>query len=522
MRASSFWIIALSTTMLTACSPGFDAGEKNNKEAIVSQNADLQRKLAMASEAGGDLAAAERMYSKLAEDGSKQATIELASFYTRNNRPDSAVNILDKAYMANPGDTDLMRAYANSLISAGRAQSALELLDKSIASGTTNGYVYNSRGVALDTLGQYKQAQQSYQKAMSLSPSDEADFKTNLSMSYILSGEYHTAIETLEPMMKTKGSTPQSRQNLALAYGLIGDMETAMRIGSKDISLKEMKENIRFYQHFSETKGMSSVKKNVPALSMDETPAKPVAVTAAEGELPPPPPPPMKNLTQYPAAVQPVAIAPAAVDPVVAPVAQSPSPPPEKPAAVAESAPLKVANPNYVDQYTPSPKPIEPIKIAPAEPMAAAVPMASTTPKQEPVQHKMLKPAPKETGVVPASEMPKALDDDFKNEDVLNLQPSAGGNKKPVASVPSPSDILNAKEAAKLMESIPANEEVQSLQPAAGETAKAKVIRPSEEALSAAEAKMSSSDLLNSREAAKFMDEDKPIVPAPVLKPDNW
>lgn len=518
----SFWIIALSTTMLTACSPDFEAGEKKNNEAIVSENSDLQRKLAMASEAGGDLAAAERMYIKIAENGSTQSTVELASFYTRNNKADSGVAILDKAYAAKPGDVELMRALANNLISAGKAQRALELLDGAIAAGTTSGYIYNSRGVALDTLGKYSQAQQSYQKAISLTPSEEADFKTNLSMSYILSGEYHTAIQTLEPMMKMKGSTPQSRQNLALAYGLLGDMETAMRIGSKDISLKQMKENIRFYQHFSETKGMSSVKKNVPALSMDETPAKPVAVTASEGELPPPPPPPMKNLTQYPAAVQPVAIAPAAVDPVVAPVVQSPSPPPEKPAAVAVSTPAKVANPSYVDQYTPSPKPIDPVKIMHTETQAApAVPMASTAPT-EPVQHKMLKPAPKETGIVPASDVQKAPEDDFKNEDVLNLQPSAGAVKKTPVE-PSTSDILNAREAAKLLESIPDHEkEVQNLQPAAGEKAKAKVIRPSAEALSAAEAKMSSSDLLNSREAAKLAEDYKPIVPAPVLKPDNW
>ncbi len=508
MRASSFWIIALSSTMLTACSPGFDAGEKNNKEAIVSDNADLQRKLAMASEAGGDLAAAERMFTRLAESGSAQSSIELASFYTRNNKAESAVAILDKAYSANPGNADLMRAYANSLISAGKAPSALELLDGAIASGNSNAYVYNSQGVALDTLGQYKQAQQSYRKALSLSPSEEADFKTNLSMSYILSGEYHTAIETLEPMMKTKGSTPQSRQNLALAYGLLGDMETAMRIGSKDISLKQMKENIRFYQHFSETKGMSSLKKNMPAMPPASIASKPVTVSVAgeEGELPPPPPPPMKNLTQYPAAVQPVAA------PVMqAPVAQSPSPPPEKTAPVAASIPVKIANPNYVDQYTPSPKPIEPIRMLPPEEPAAPA-----------VQHKMLTtmPAPKETGAVPESELPKAQEDGLKNEDVLNLQPSAGGNKKPVVVKPSPSDILNSREAAKLLESMPA-EDVHILQPAAGEQNRARVVKVSQKALSAREARMSPSDVLNSREAAKLADEDKPLVPAPAQS-DNW
>lgn len=300
MRALPFWILALSSTILTsACSPEFDAEEKNNKAAITEGSDELMLRLATASESAGDLAAAERMYLKISKNGKPQSIIDLASFYTRHNQPDRAVDILDDAYKNTPSDINLMRILANSLISAGQPEKALSMLDESIAGdGAKNAYVHNSRGVALDTLGKYKLAQQSYRKAVELNPADEVDFKTNLSMSHILAGEYQRAIDLLEPLFKAKNTTPQARQNLALAYGLLGDMDTAMNIGSKDVSIKEMRENIRFYQHVSGRKNAAIARKaSVP--DMPPVAAKPFTAEETD-ELPPPPPAPVRNLTQSP------------------------------------------------------------------------------------------------------------------------------------------------------------------------------------------------------------------------------
>ncbi len=248
MRISLLSLVAMSSVLcVTACNPEFDAAEKNNRKEIAAGHDEMTLRLAIASESANDLANAERLYLQLNKDESPQSTIELAGFYNRHNQSAHAVEILQKASEKSPKDANLKRTLANSLISAGNPERALSLLDSAIAEHQGDAYLYSSRGVALDKLNRYSDAQQSYQKAIELSPENAVDFRTNLSMSHILAGKYDIAIALLEPLASGKDSTPGIRQNLALAYGLKGDMDMAMKMGSKDLSIKEMNENIRFY-----------------------------------------------------------------------------------------------------------------------------------------------------------------------------------------------------------------------------------------------------------------------------------
>lgn len=267
--------LVIGTAMLAwACNPAFDAAEKKNKNEIASSRDEVSARLAQASENSGDLAASERMYLQITKNSgnSKESVLQLANFYSRHNQAPRAVALLEGLQSKTPNDLDIVRAYANSLIRNGDSEKALSVIEQAISANSTNAYLYNSKGVALDKLGKYEEAKASYKKAIELSPDEEIDFKTNLSMSYILSGNYTGAISLLQPLLSDKNATPEIRQNLALAYGLSGDMEKAMRIGSMDLSIKEMNDNIAFYQMMAQKKGHRQTA-GISGRKMDNSPA---------------------------------------------------------------------------------------------------------------------------------------------------------------------------------------------------------------------------------------------------------
>lgn len=297
MRILSVRTLAIgSIFVLSACNPGFDAAEKNNRQSIASGRDEINQRLAAASENAGDLASAERSYLALvkASGNSKESVTQLAAFYSRHNQSARAVALLEPASAAAPDDMNLLRALANSLISADNPERALILLDGAIASHRNDAYLYNSRGVALDRLSRFSEARESYRKAIALNPSEEVDFKTNLSMSFILSGHYNDAIELLQPLVAQNKATPEARQNLALAYGMKGDMNTAMQIGSKDLTLREMNENVRFYKMLAQntadrhTRKMSAASTPVNVFpAMAGTPDEGAPLTPAKEPAPP-------------------------------------------------------------------------------------------------------------------------------------------------------------------------------------------------------------------------------------------
>lgn len=268
-------IVAGGVLSLSACNPNFDAEEANNKKEILNSREEVTIRLATASEAAGDLGGAERMYLQLSKGGSLQSIIDLASFYCRHAQQQRAVELLEQAYGKHPTEATVQRSLANAFIAAGAPDRAIAILDEALLKNPGEPYLYNSRGVALDNLERYADAQDAYRKALALAPEHEMDFKTNLSMSHILSGDYSAAIKLLQPLLGHDNVVPEVRQNLALAYGLSGNIEKAKLFGGNDLSAKEMDENIRFYRVMAQKKRHSVVASAMPEpLPPPEAPAK--------------------------------------------------------------------------------------------------------------------------------------------------------------------------------------------------------------------------------------------------------
>ena len=68
-----------------------------------------------------------------------------------------------------------------------------------------------------------------------------------------LSGRPEEAIEILQEVLSTETATPRDRQNLAIAYGLAGNMDTAAKLFAQDLSEKEVRINLAFLHKLSKT-----------------------------------------------------------------------------------------------------------------------------------------------------------------------------------------------------------------------------------------------------------------------------
>lgn len=250
MRSSSWLILAaLATTALTGCGDPVAAGKAGNN-AATSGRQEVVLRLAHATESAGDFSGAEKMFQQAAAQtpGSPGPRLELAEFYKRHHEDSKAIDSMKAALALQQGDADIERSLANTYINAGEPEKALTVLDSAIAEHPRNALLQNSRGVALDQTGRYAEAQRAYKSAFQFDPSEGTMYKINISMSYILEKKYDRAIEILRPMLDSPEVPPIARQNLALAYGLKGESDSALKLGLQDLSSSEAEENVRFYR----------------------------------------------------------------------------------------------------------------------------------------------------------------------------------------------------------------------------------------------------------------------------------
>jgi Flp pilus assembly protein TadD len=244
-------------TALTAC--GAQEVQISKQELPTSQESNSLR-LARATLAGGDMRSAERIYLDAVRQstGSIEPHLALADLYERTERPSLAVSVLEDAVLLKPDNGDAWLKLANAQINDHHASKALKSVTSAESFSPAEPRVYNTKGVALDSLGRYEEAQTAYEQAIRLDPSESHYIQNNLALSHIMSGNYTKAIRILEPLVAAPNASATVRQNLALAYGLKGDTEKALAFNLKDLPEDKAKENIEFYKQYASKRKLSA------------------------------------------------------------------------------------------------------------------------------------------------------------------------------------------------------------------------------------------------------------------------
>jgi Flp pilus assembly protein TadD len=113
--------------------------------------------------------------------------------------------------------------------------------------GTLNGL-----GVCNDLMGQHTEAQKWYNSGIAIAP---AQSKLGLSLS--LSSRTKEAIPMLEAIAEEPDASPRDRQNLAIAYGLSGDLDRAAKLFSQDLSQEDVRKNLAFLHKLAHTQHLT-------------------------------------------------------------------------------------------------------------------------------------------------------------------------------------------------------------------------------------------------------------------------
>jgi Flp pilus assembly protein TadD len=112
-------------------------------------------------------------------------------------------------------------------------------------------------GTVLDLQGRHDEAQTIYRTALRVHPEAQG-LTTDLGLSLILANRPREGANVLLDIAGLTNAPPQARQNLALAYALLGNMNAAKRILQADLPPASVEDNLRFYETLRTRLGTSS------------------------------------------------------------------------------------------------------------------------------------------------------------------------------------------------------------------------------------------------------------------------
>lgn len=233
--------ILLLTLLLTACdmgdTPATGPVDANTLPPLSSREQSLIYGADGAMTQGNSTAAEKDYMSAVAAStGHIEAHIALAKLYEKQNAPEKEAAILDRALTLQP-DHPLANYLRGKLyLDSYQYREALVCFDRGLKTRPDDLDLNTGKGIADDMLGNHTAAQMVYLRAMQVNP--KANFttlKTDLAMSYMLGGEPKRAATLLEPEVRKPAASSVTRQDLALAYGMLGRNTEAKKLLNGEI-----------------------------------------------------------------------------------------------------------------------------------------------------------------------------------------------------------------------------------------------------------------------------------------------
>jgi len=255
LSARCLSVVIGAAALLSACAPNSvrtPAGASVNAplaaaEQETSRYGTLLR-LASSTRSAGDPAAAVSMYQQaIALDrGRPEAYTLLGDALIELGAHDQAIEVFEQSLERDGDGLAARLGYARALVALKRPEAAIPHYEAVLKTAKNNLQAHNGLGVAYDLAGQHQPAQKVYRDGLAFAP-DSMLLRNNLGLSLSLAGVHKDAIELLEIVANEPGARAQNRQNLALAYGLSGDLASAERISRLDLDEESVQSNIAYF-----------------------------------------------------------------------------------------------------------------------------------------------------------------------------------------------------------------------------------------------------------------------------------
>lgn len=248
-------------TALSACQTTGRDGKAAQNTVQVQEQVEQLIRLGNNTRKNGDLTNAAGFYQRaLSIDNNNQASLFLlGDTLNEVNDRRGVERLYAEALSRKPNDTEILRRYGNALVELDKLPQAIIQFQKGLNLSPDNAQLLNSLGVCYDLQGRHSEAQIQYEKSIQLDPHDLAS-KNNLALSFALSEQYDAAIALLAPYGSEATVPARYRLNLALIYGLKGEMKNAANIAGLILDRESVENNLKVYKDLRNMSAASRTK----------------------------------------------------------------------------------------------------------------------------------------------------------------------------------------------------------------------------------------------------------------------
>jgi Flp pilus assembly protein TadD len=233
---------------VAACAEGGSSERSMDADAIDKEVVAAMMRAGDASRKRGEFAAAAAFYRRAQNADPKgiEPLLGLGESLVAAGAAREAADAFRHALTLDDRNGRALRGLGNALIAQDQADLAVTQFEKAIAVDPKDYRAYSGLGVAYDSMAEHSKAQEYYYAGLEIAP-DDATLRSNLGLSLAFARYYKGAIEILRPLALRPGSTARDRQNLALAYGLAGDVENAKKFARMDMDSRQVDRNLNYY-----------------------------------------------------------------------------------------------------------------------------------------------------------------------------------------------------------------------------------------------------------------------------------
>lgn len=193
------------------------------------------------------MATANEVTPKMLKAAEKAASQALAAIKERQQ--DAAVRYAERAVLYNPSSAENRALLGQAYMQAGRFSSAETAFSDALRLQPDHGRAALGLGLIRSALGKNAQALEALAHAQGRVPA------ADLGLALALAGDGEGALSVLEPAARAADATAKTRQNLALAYALVGRWADARVTASQDVAPDQVDQRMIEWAKFSRPRG---------------------------------------------------------------------------------------------------------------------------------------------------------------------------------------------------------------------------------------------------------------------------
>lgn len=241
--------------LVTACGGGKELapGQKiTDDQAVMNQNEKANTLLSIGSRlrAKGDLNGAAEMFEKAgrADPDSPLPPAALGDTLRHLGMYREAEEIYHQVLSKHPFSGLALQGYGILLIEQGQPDAAITLLVPAVDEDAADHRVFNVLGIAYDALGDHTEAQNQYLAGLGFAPGNRS-LSNNMALSLALQERYEASIDLIKSLMTGTDADNPLLHNLALIYGLAGNIGGAGAVLRNLLPEADVVNNLAYYQN---------------------------------------------------------------------------------------------------------------------------------------------------------------------------------------------------------------------------------------------------------------------------------